>query len=226
MKKLFIVANWKSYKTQTEAADWLERFKETEFALSEIDNKEIIICPQFPLLPLMSDLMAESQANEKLLLRLGSQNISAFEEGAFTGEVTGKLLSEFCAYTLIGHSERRKHLGETDELLAKKVITANEYNITPIFCIQNKETIIPKGVNIVAFEPIEAIGTGNPDSPEDAEFVAKFVKENNTVNTVLYGGSVNESDVKAFTSMEHIDGVLVGGASRDPEKFAQIIKNA
>ncbi len=227
MKKLFIVANWKSFKSQSEAVEWLSTFKQSEFQLNEIENKEIIICPQYPLIPLLyDDLIIGSEANEKLLIRLGSQNVSAFDEGAYTGEVTAKLLREFCAYTIIGHSERRQNIGETDEIVARKVAIANQYNITPIFCIQNKETPVPDGVDIVAYEPVFAIGTGNPDTPEDAEEVAKYIKEKYRVGFVLYGGSVDENDVRSFTSMEHVDGVLVGGASRDADKFSQIIKNA
>ncbi len=225
MKKLFIVANWKSYKTQKEAMEWLNLLGKADFSQYEIKDKEVILCPPFPLLPLLHDLITNSFSNSDLLLRLGCQNISEFEEGAYTGEVSAKLISEFCHYAIIGHSERRTNFNEADDMLSRKVTISNRYNITPIFCIQGKETIIPEGVDIVAYEPISAIGTGRPDDPSDAEEVARYVKENHKVNTVLYGGSVDENDVKLFTSLPNIAGVLVGGASRDADRFSKIIKN-
>jgi triosephosphate isomerase len=225
MKKLFIVANWKANKTQSEAAEWMEKVQAVQFTVTEIDNKEIIICPAYPLLTLVSDFISGSEASNKLLIRLGSQNLSQFEKGAYTGEVPINLLQEFCAYCIIGHSERRTNFNEIDDVLSKKVQIANQFNITPIFCVQGKDTVIPKGVTIVAYEPTFAIGTGNPDTPQNAEDVAKSIKEKSGVTYVLYGGSVRSEIVKSFTEKEHLDGVLVGGASLDSEQFTQIIKN-
>jgi triosephosphate isomerase len=223
MKFIFIVANWKSYKIQSEAYEWFESIYSSTVSA---ENKEVIICPPFPLLSPIFDLKVDLSANNRLLIRLGSQNISPFDEGAYTGEVSGRVLQEFCAYSIIGHSERRQNFNETDEILGKKVEIAKKYNITPIYCVQGKETFIPSGISIAAYEPVSAIGTGNPDTPENAEDVAKYIKEKNSVNYVLYVGSVNAENVKSFTAMEHIDGVLVGGASLDVNKFIEIIKNA
>jgi triosephosphate isomerase len=223
MKFIFIVANWKSYKTQNEALAWLQAVHSSTISA---ENKEIVVCPPLPLLSPLLEYKIELGTNDRLLIRLGAQNISPFDEGAYTGEVSGRLLQEFCAYSIIGHSERRQNFSETDEMLEKKVAMAKKYNITPIFCVQGKETIVPQGISIVAYEPVSAIGTGNPDTPGNAEAVAKYLKEQHAVNYVLYGGSVNADNVGSFTAMEHVDGVLVGGASLDPEKFIQIIKNA
>lgn len=223
MKFILIVANWKSHKIQSEAIEWLRTIYLSPISA---ENKEVIVCPPFPLLALLFEYKTELSLTGKHHVSLGSQNISSNEEGAYTGEVSGRLLQEFCTYSIIGHSERRQNFSETDEILEKKVVIAKQYNITPIFCVQGKETKVPKGVSIVAYEPFFAIGTGNPDTPQDAEDVAKFVKEKYGVRYVLYGGSVSPKDVYSFTAMEHIDGVLVGGASLDPEKFIQIIKNA
>jgi triosephosphate isomerase (TIM) len=226
MKQLFIVANWKSYKTVAETVEWIEKIKQTDFSSDDINRKEVVLCPQYPLLPLVKDAFSGTTQN-RLSLRTGSQNISPFEEGAHTGEVTAKLLQEFCMYAIIGHSERRDHFGETDVLLAKKVILAQQYGISPIYCIQGKETLIPRGVKIAAYEPVTAIGTGNPDTPESAEEVAKHIKDHNhDVTHVLYGGSVKPGNVASFTAMEHIDGVLVGGSSLNSDVFIQVIKNA
>jgi triosephosphate isomerase len=226
MKKLFIIANWKSNKTVAEAKEWLTEI--SNFTLSgtgkfEISNeKEVIVCPSFTALALVT----EYSQQKALPLKIGSQNISPFEEGAYTGEVNAKQIAEFVHYTIIGHSERRAHFFEDEAMLAKKVSQALANNLTPIFCVQSAETSVPQGVTMVAYEPVFAIGSGHPDTPESADHVAGQIKEKYKVPFVLYGGSVTEDNVHSFTTMEHIDGVLVGGASLDAEKFIGIIKNA
>lgn len=215
MKKLFIVANWKSNKTILQAKEWLEE-------ISNIENKEIIICPSFILLPLIRSSIIEHQ----LPFKVGAQDISAFDEGSYTGEVNGSQIKEFADYVIIGHSERRQYFSETDEIIFKKVEMAKKYNLTPIFCVQNENTPIPKDLEIVAYEPVFAIGTGNPDTPENAQKIAEIIKEKNNVKYVLYGGSVTSHNVHAFTSIESVDGILVGKASLDAKEFGEIIKNA
>jgi triosephosphate isomerase (TIM) len=154
-------------------------------------------------------------------------DISPFDEGAYTGEINGNQIREFADYVIIGHSERRKNFAETDEMLSQKVQRAIECSLTPIFCVQGSDTPIPDGVTLVAYEPIFAIGTGNPDTPENAEAVIKTIKEKNpSVKYVLYGGSVTPEGVGGFTQKPLIDGVLVGGASLLSDKFVQIIKNS
>lgn len=223
MKKLFIIANWKSNKTIEEAEKWLHDFAEVlKSDNSNIKNKEIIVCPSFTLL----EHSRYCSANLKLPLKLGAQNISPFDRGAYTGEVFGSQIKEFAQYVIIGHSERRKNFSETNEMLAQKVLMAKKYNLTPIFCIQNEKTPVPQEIDVIAYEPPTAIGTGNPDTPENAEKVAGFIKEKNKdVTNVLYGGSVTSENVNSFTKMPNIDGVLVGGASLDLVEFSQIIKN-
>lgn len=232
MKKVFIVANWKSHETIPQVEEWFETFKSlSHFAEASRDKqlifnkneKKIIICPSFTLLPKAKELIVMNQ----LPIVVGAQNISPFDEGAYTGEENAKQIKEFADYVIIGHSERRKNFSETDEMLSKKAKEAIDNNLTPIFCVQSDKTYIPDGVSLVAYEPIFAIGTGKPDTPADAENVAKTIKENHpNVAYVLYGGSVNPEDVNGFTKMPSVDGVLVGGASLDAEKFMQIIKNA
>lgn len=217
MKKLFIIANWKANKTIEEAQNWLQSFQQGYQAADE--NKEVIIAPPDLLIPQIKT----NQNNFHIAL----QDFSPFEKGAYTGEEPAALAVEFANYAIIGHSERRTYFHETDDLLAQKVTTAQKFQITPIFCIQDENTPIPPTVTLVAYEPPTAIGSGHPDTPEDADKVAQIVKANHpSVQTVLYGGSVTPENVKTFTQMENISGVLVGGASLDPEKFINIIQNA
>ncbi len=220
MKKLFIVANWKSYETNFEAIQWIAKFSDYNFAT--LNNKEIIVCPPFTVL---SELATYIRKN-KLPVRLGAQNVSPFPKGAHTGEVNAEEIKVLGDYVIIGHSERRNEFGEDDEMLKQKVNIAIENGLMPIFCVQGVETCIPEGVEIVAYEPVFAIGTGKPDTPENANDVIGKIKEINSVEYVLYGGSVTPENVDSFTSKKLIDGVLVGGASLDPDKFFKIIENS
>lgn len=184
--------------------------------------KKIILCPSFTLLPEVARMLER----HSVPLHLGAQNVSAFPKGAHTGEESAEQVAEFAEYVIIGHSERRKEQSETDDVLSQKVNQAREFGLEPIFCVQGKETMVPEGVHIVAYEPLDAIGTGKPASPETANEVAAFFKKDKGVLYVLYGGSVTSENVRDFTRQEHINGVLVGGGSLDPTEFALIVKNA
>jgi triosephosphate isomerase (TIM) len=222
MKKLFIVANWKSNKTVLETEQWFQTVNNLHVTFNN-KEKVVIVCPVFTSLPIAKQSIVASQ----LSIVLGSQDVSPFPAGAFTGEVTGGQVKEFAEYVIIGHSERREHFGETDELLVKKVEQARQAGLEVIFCVQGKETPVPPGITIVAYEPISAIGSGNPDTPENANNVAQAIRQQHPeVQHVLYGGSVAGDNVHGFTERDAIDGVLVGGASLDPEKFMKIIINA
>jgi triosephosphate isomerase (TIM) len=148
MKKLFITANWKSYKTSSQAQEWLEKC-----TIEHSSDKETIVCPPFTFLAQMASWVKE----KNLPLKLGSQDVSPFGEGAYTGAVHAQQVKEFAQYAIIGHSERRKEFKEDDEILVKKVQMALSAGLTPIFCVQGEETPVPDGVTIVAYEPIWAI---------------------------------------------------------------------
>lgn len=217
MKSLLIVANWKSNKTLVEVKEWVEKFSTNVSSI----NKEVIICPSFTLLSDLKNLAIQ----KNLKIEIGAQDVSAFEKGQYTGEVNAAQVKDFAKYVLIGHSERRKNFKETNQTLEQKVTLAKSYNLVPIFCIQGNDTYIPSGVEIVAYEPFFAIGTGNPDTPESADEIGNMIKQKG-FRSFLYGGSVNVENVKAFTSMSSIDGVLIGKASLDPLEFSKIIKSS
>ena len=205
--------------TSFEASGWLQKFMNYDLGFM---NKEIIICPSFTLLPNLKSYILDHKSAAKV----GGQNISPFDEGAYTGEVNGREIKEFADYVIVGHSERRMNFSEDFGMLEKKVALAKKYNLTPIFCVQGKETQVPEGIEIIAYEPIDAIGTGHPDTPKNADDVASFFKINQKGKYVLYGGSVTSNNVQGFTQMANLDGVLVGKGSLDPLEFLQIIKNA
>lgn len=217
MQKLFIIANWKA--NDLDALSWFQEVSTTKFPT----QKEVIVCPPFTLLEKVSWLIG----SKNLEIKAGSQDISKFDEGSFTGEVNGKMLKNTVDYVIIGHSERRDKFAETDEDVASKVLLAKKYDLTPIVCVQNEFIPIPEDVGIVAYEPVFAIGSGHPDTPQNADEVARKIKEKNTnIRDVLYGGSINPENVKSFTEKENISGVLVGSKSLDPVQFARIITNA
>lgn len=218
MKQPLIVANWKSNMTEQEGLQWLEAMGQT---LAETE-KQVVLCPPFTLLPSLSKEIAKQQ----IQLALGAQDISPFAHGAYTGAVNGTQIAEFASYVLIGHSERRNYFTESDEQIEQKVAMAKKANLVSIECVQGKDTVIPEGVNIVAYEPVWAIGSGKAESPQQANEVATAIKAKSAVPLVLYGGSVTAENVGEFTHMDAIDGVLVGGASLHPQQFAQIIQNA
>jgi triosephosphate isomerase len=129
-------------------------------------------------------------------------------------------------YVIIGHSERRAGLGETDQLLAQKVARATSLGLEVIYCVPNAETPIPQGISIVAYEPPTAIGSGNPDTPENADSQAALILKQSGIRRVLYGGSVKPENVATFVSQPSIGGVLIGGASLKGEIFGQLAQNA
>jgi len=234
MKKLLIVANWKSNKTIAEAHSFFISFLHDDLITSLRSNneqqktsKQIILCPSFTLLPDMSHML--SQISPSLPIFLGAQDVSPFGQGPHTGEESAEQLSEFVKYVIIGHSERREDFRENDKLLAQKVKAARLCGLEPIFCVQGKESVVPDDVSIIAYEPVDAISTGvvaRSLDPEDAEAVATYIKSEHGTHYVLYGGSVTEENVYSYTSQPSINGVLVGGASLDPTVFSQIIQLA
>ena len=199
----YIVANFKSNKTQVDAENWLEKFK----SLKIEENKKVIVCPPFTLLPTFRSFIEQNS----LSLSLGSQNVSPFDEGPFTGEENAKQVKEFADYVLIGHSERRSLLNETDQMISEKVKNAVSNELIPIFFVQNSDTAIPPGVELVVYEPpgsISGASGGIADNIDDVLKTAEKIKASGSYQ-VLYGGSVNSANVNNFTSKTQISGVVV-----------------
>lgn len=251
MRQPAIIANWKMYKTLTEAEEFLQRFPE---ALGHVSGIEMIICAPFVALASLSRQM------EGTSLILGAQNMHWEKEGPFTGEISPLMLREVgVRYVILGHSERRKHFGEDDEIVNKKIKSAFSFGLSPILCVGESleqrergqtEAVLAQQVRkalhglhpreeemlsrlIVAYEPVWAIGTGKPAGGEDAERAAEVIRtalqdqvgrELPEKIRVLYGGSVNEENVTDFTTRPAIDGALVGGSSLKEQSFARMIQ--
>lgn len=218
MDKTIIAANWKSHKTKIEAQKWL-----SEVALKDLpSNLEVVIFPPFTLLDYVSSFI---KVND-LPLKVGAQDISPFDEGAYTGEVSASQISEFASYVLIGHSERRSNFSESNSLISQKIKKSIEHKITPIVCVSDLSQLESIGNgNIIAYEPLNAIGSGEPEDPTLVKEFAQKIKAK-TNSLVLYGGSITPENIKNYLSLENISGLLVGGQSLDEDTFMSIIQNA
>lgn len=228
MRKIILVANWKQSGTKEQALVWVNTVNQKKDLLRTAE--QIIVCP--PLV--LAALVAQAVQEKGLPIAVGAQDIDnrVFEGEKNTGEVGPNLLADCATYVIIGHSETRKNRGLTDENVAQKVALTKKHNLIPIVCVseiaqaQKLLRFHEDFDGIIAYEPLFAIGSGNPDSPEGANNVASQIKEIFPEVTVLYGGSVDGDNVKGFLNQEHISGVLVGNRSLDPSFFLEIVKNA
>ena len=243
--KLLIVANWKiNPQTIDEAREILNEVKKE---VGNIKKSEVIICPPFLYLPYWVEFFTKKEQK----IKLGAQDCFWEEKGAFTGEISPLMLKNLgCQYVIIGHSERRK-LGETDEMINKKIKAALKAKLVPILCIGETEKEKKTGKTfkiltnqlkkslgsilnskfkilnsfIVAYEPVCAIGTGNPCSSKEAKKVFLFLQKFFGKVPVLYGGSVDSENAASYIHEANFQGLLVGGASLNPKEFIKIIKS-
>lgn len=213
MKHLFLVGNWKSNKTEVEALEWLGQWRMEK-------DITIILCVPFTLLSVCKKFIDE----HKLPISLGAQDLSEFPVGSYTGAINAAQIKEFADYVMIGHSERRNYFHETDNELAKKTEQAVTAGLKIIYCVQSHTDPVPAGVSILLYEPAGAIGTGNAESPDEAEKECALITASNNL-PVIYGGSVTEQNVALFSAKQHIMGVVVGKASLDPTQFIKILSN-
>jgi triosephosphate isomerase len=222
MKQLYLVANWKSNKTIEEAKDWISKIKDQGLKIIDCTNLHIVLCAPFTVLALLKEEIEKA----KLPIHLSSQDISPFDKGAYTGEINADMLKGLIEYVLVGHSERRKYFQEKEEELNFEVLQAHSADFQTIYCIDKEDAYVPASVDIIAYEPIIAIGSGKAENPKSANMLCEKITQRNGLKPVLYGGSVTERNIREFVSQPSISGVLVGGASLDPERFFQIIRAA
>ncbi|MBI2451401.1 MAG: triose-phosphate isomerase [Parcubacteria group bacterium] len=244
MKKI-IIANWKMNPQSAKEA--ISLFDQVIKAAARLKNLDLIFCPPFVWLGVISEKLKKIK---KILpaagrIFLGAQDIFWQSRGAFTGEISGPMLKNLdCQYVIIGHSERRWIIGETNEIVNKKFLAALNFGLIPILAVGEKERkkdfldflknqleesikdVSKEAKFIIAYEPVWAIGTGLPDRPEDTELAVNFIKKIAGENLILYGGSVTSKNIKSFLEKAGVDGALVGGASLDAKEFAKILKIA
>ncbi len=211
---------------------------------------QVALCAPAPYLAQLQSLLAGSP------VAWGSQDVSAHEQGAYTGELSAAMLRDFaCRYAIVGHSERRQYHGETDAVVAQKAQRALSAGITPIVCVGETlaereagqtEAVVKRQLAavihvvahctseiVVAYEPVWAIGTGKTATPEQAQQVHAVLRQQLAAATahaervqILYGGSMNAANAASLLAQPDIDGGLIGGASLKAPDFLQIVAAA
>lgn len=229
-------------KTSSEALEFAKEINEFEF-----NKVDALLAPSFVTLESL-------RKNLKDEIKVAGQNVSQFDDGAYTGEVSTSMLKDIGVDdVIIGHSERREKFLESDEIINAKVKKALEDDLSVILCLGESLEIKEEGREVdfvrvellnsldgvkniekvtIAYEPIWAIGTGKTCSSEDAEKMCREIRniidekygEVSQKIRILYGGSVKPSNAGEILSKENIDGVLVGGASLKASDFIEIIK--
>ena len=245
MLKKLIVANWKMNPQKAKKAQAL--FAAIKNGMKGINNAEVVICPPAIYLPILKSGAA---------IKLGSQNCHLEINGAFTGELSASMLVDAGAeYVILGHSERRQFMGETDEIVNLKIKAALKAKLKPILCVGEKAgedmglmvggqlTSVLAGLSVnqmkdlvIVYEPVWAISAqgGQVCSPDDALSAALFIRRILTnlysrflaeKTPILYGGSVKSQNVKDYIVQARLDGLLVGAASLDAGEFVKIVKS-
>ena len=245
-----VAGNWKMNTTLAEAASLAAGIRDglgSVFA-GPVSDVELILCPPFLCLNTVRETVAGSS------IKVGAQNMHFEASGAFTGEIAPPMLQGICDYVILGHSERRQLFGETDVAVNRKVKAAFQHGIRPILCVGEtleqreagqagevvgeqlgvalSEVVDITGL-VVAYEPVWAIGTGRAATPDiAAEIMGGPLLE--TLRSLfgsaaedvplLYGGSVNPSNVESFAQQSCIHGALVGGASLQADQFLEIAR--
>lgn len=220
---MLVVLNNKCNFNLDEYLDYQNKLKSFNF------KNDIVLCP--------SSIYLSNFELENVFL--GSQNVSPFNDGAYTGEVSARQLKSLnVKYCLVGHSERRVYFKENNEIMKNKIEQLLENEIIPIYCVGeleknsdnnelDKELKILKEIHnnekiIIAYEPLWAIGTGIQPNINELEKIIKLIKEKFPNNKVLYGGSVNEDSIVNLKS-ELIDGYLLGGVSLHPDRISMLL---
>lgn len=220
---MLVVLNNKCNFNLDEYLDYQNKLKNLNF------KNDIVLCP--------SSIYLSNFELENIFL--GSQNVSPFNDGAYTGEVSARQLKSLnVKYCLVGHSERRVYFKENNEILKNKIEQLLENEIIPIYCVgeleKNRDNneldeelkILEEIRNnekiIIAYEPLWAIGTGIQPNINELEKIIKLIKEKFPNNKVLYGGSVNEDSIVNLKS-KLIDGYLLGGVSLHPDRISMLL---
>jgi triosephosphate isomerase len=245
-----VVGNWKMHGTRSESVD---RARQIVRSLRKIPAPvEVAIAPPYTVLACVKEVLKDSQ------VRLAAQNCHWEDSGAYTGEISPLMLNEMgCDFVILGHSERRHILKESDQMIAQKIAAALRNGLRPIVCIgetlQERRggrtgSVIGRQLRValkatakaaiqsieIAYEPVWAIGTGRNATSEQIgqvhnqirKFLLKSfgVEKGNRIR-ILYGGSVKPENAAALMSTPEVNGLLVGGASLNPDTFLPIVRN-
>ena len=244
-RRLIYAANWKMNHGPAAAHAFAERFLGLT---APVPDRELWFFPPAVAIKVVAGVLGIRPD-----VRVGAQNVHWEPKGAFTGELAISMVMEAGAQVaLIGHSERRHLFGETDEQVARKTVTTLAAGLTPLVCVGETsaeresgrtESVIQRQVEaviarvgpsdwprvVLAYEPVWAIGTGKNATPDDAAQVHELIRfqlarRGVTIRVpILYGGSVSPANVLSLLARPELDGVLVGGASLDPDRWAELV---
>ncbi len=220
-----VAGNWKLHGDKVMVRRLVDQILE---AVNQSEMSEVAVMPPYPYLNQVHELLASGEVGQRM--RLGAQNVSVHDEGAFTGEVSAAMLAEMgCHYVLVGHSERRSLFAETDQLVADKFVAAQRGGLQPVLCLgetleqredgiteavigrQLEAVIAQSGIAafadaVVAYEPVWAIGTGKTASPEQAQQVHAFIRR-----------TISDMDAKIGDCLR----ILYGGSVK-PDNAAEL----
>jgi triosephosphate isomerase len=224
----YVLANWKSHKSLSEAEAWLEDFYRLYHPHPQV---EVIIAPSaLYLVPLWEKLEKYENAN----IAFAVQDISPFPLGPYTGAMAADMLRNYVKFAILGHSERRRYFHETNQDVANKVSEAKVGNIRPIVCVDHpyarSQMSALNGEDIddliIGYGPVEAIGINIPQSllktKETIEEIMMIVPD----KPILYGGAINKDNACDYLKITGVAGLMVGTASLDPKEFALICETA
>ncbi len=223
----YLLANWKSNKTISEAEAWINTFCSIQHTDPQF---KVIIAPPIPfLVPIWHTLEKLKVSN----LALAVQDISPFPLGSYTGVVAAEMVREYAEYAILGHSERRRYFHETNQEIANKVSEAVAVGIKPIVCVdlpcarQQIAAINEDDMKevIIGYGPVEAAGINIPQPLIKAQEAIAKIQVMAPDTPILYGGSINKENASEYNNLEGVSGLMVGNASLDPNGFAEIGSN-
>jgi triosephosphate isomerase len=249
-RKPLMAGNWKMNLNHFEA---MHLVQDLAFRLTDKDHEvvDVVVLPPFTDIRSVQTLIDA----DHLSMAYGAQDLSPHDSGAFTGDVSGAMLAKLgCSYVLVGHSERREHHGEADDVVATKAQAARRHSLTPIVCVGEPLSVRQENAHVayvldqldgslsgisdvqevvIAYEPVWAIGTGEVATPGDAQQVCAAIRQRisqghgkdvGAAVRILYGGSVKGDTAPALMAQPDVDGALVGGASLVAEEFVTIVR--
>ncbi len=248
-----LIANWKMNLSVKQTVILTKALLKGVSSLGKFLDFNLVLCPTFPALPLVGALLKKT-AN----IYLGAQNVFWKGHGPYTGEVSAEVLSELgVRYVIVGHSERRQYLKETDEMIRHKIMAALQYKLTPVLCLGEtyaqrqagqRDVILHQQLSralagfsltnkqnlVIAYEPVWAIGSGQAVSQSDMLQAAEVIEQGlrhmwpseqvSSQVRIIYGGSVDDTNIKTCVNQGRLSGALVGGASLQAAGFIKLLR--